>query len=519
MNGLIMKNHWLLTVMLLLTALTAWSMSLSLPGLRLWEEKNMGISNGILIAPIGFNEPYSVLGVGKYNGWYDEGHICSNAHGKTNKWCRYKPVILNTKEVADTFNSTTKMWGEAKITTGGWRTPKPWFYGAKIDPVFEIKQITNMNEYGKDGAVNDAFMWKYNPPYGGTLSELRIMDFLGYNNTEGAACPLRVDMNDSIKFNSDFYAGISTDYEYGSMGGFDASEMVNFFNFDKLYVGIYIWNITKNYAAAYVKTTSITDDDSAGMFRLDPSSGDRIENGGFGHKMDLRDKVDVYLFFSDTPGADINSANYFSAYMDEGIIPYARYEVGYESIIVKVPYTCSNMQVNIIDLNKTMYINDYEMGGDGNYCTITRYISAVYGSLTVSRTANSDYSQFRVYLGGYGTVTNSSGESGTVQAAPPITYTTRTNGNFNYQDYSINLNGTEDMSFVAYNSLSDLQNGRNGVRYYGCPIYDSIILNNVDADLIGDVSKREIGIYCSGASSLDWHYLIFNGKNNIIYKD
>lgn len=228
MNGLIMKKHWLLTVMLLLTASTAWSMSLLSSDLRLWEEGTMGISNGILIAPIGFDEPYKVLGVGKYNGWWDEGYICSNNHGKINKWCRYKPVILNTKDVADTFNSTTKMWGEVKITTGGWSKPKAWFYGSKIDPVFEIRQITSMNEYGKDGAVNDAFMWKYNPPYGGTLSEYRIVDFLGYNNTEGAACPLRIDMNDSINFNSEFYAGISTDYEYKSAGGFDASEMVNF---------------------------------------------------------------------------------------------------------------------------------------------------------------------------------------------------------------------------------------------------------------------------------------------------
>ena len=482
----------------------------------------MSNSNGVITAPVNIEtDIYRVLGISPTSSGYDLGYACGNKHGKINKWVRYKPVALRALDFPDTFNNSTRRWAETNISTGGWAQNRPWFYGSKNFPVFEILQISSMNDYGTNGTINPSYLWKYNAPWGGDLAPFRAVDFLGYDNSQGVGCPLIINMNSSIKFNQQFYAGISSDYEYGSMGGFDGNEIRNFFYFSKLYVGIYIWNRTKNFSTAYVKTGAIEDDYDNGMFSLNPSSGERIENGGFGHKMDLRDKVDVYLFFSNTPGADAYSANYYSAYMDTNIIPYQRYEVGYDSIIVKVPFTCSNMQVNIIDLNKTMYINDYEMGGDGNYCTLTRYISAVYGSVNVSRTSNSDYSQFRMYLGGYGTVTNSKGETGTVQAAPPITYMTRTNGNFNNQDYRFTLNGTEDMTFVAYNSLSDLQNGRNGVRYYGCPIYDSVILNNVDADLTGSITKREIGIYCSGASSLDWHYLVFNSTNNsnIIFKD
>lgn len=479
----------------------------------------MSNSNGKITAPIDIEtDIYKVLGLSATSDGYDLGYACSNKHGKIKKWARYKPVILDAPFVDDNFNSATGYWDEKKTNIGKWSTNRAWIFGSKNYPVFDIKQISNFNDYGKDGTINQSFQWAYQAPWDSFY--YRITDFLGYSHTGGAACPVRVDMDSEILFNQDFYAGLSMDYDYKDVGGYDFSEISEFFYFTKLYVGICIVNRTKKFQTLYVKTGSFMDDPDNGMFRLTPSSGANIKDGGFGHKMDLRDKIDVYLFYSSMPGSDLYSADAYSAYMDKDI-PYMQYTVGYKSIIVKVPYTLSNMSINIIDLNRTLYINDYDMGGDGNYCTITRYISAVYGKLTVEQTANSDYSQFRVYLGGYGTVTNSKGETGTVQATVPVTYRTLQNGNFKYQNYTMTLNGTESMSFKAYPSLNDLHNGTNALTYYGCPIYDTVILNNVDADLTGNITKREIGIYCSGASSLDWYYLVFTDPNedNIIYRD
>lgn len=53
----------------------------------------MGVSNGIVSTPINPREVYALLGVPKYNGWWDIGYICSNKHGKTNKWSKYCPIV------------------------------------------------------------------------------------------------------------------------------------------------------------------------------------------------------------------------------------------------------------------------------------------------------------------------------------------------------------------------------------------------------------------------------------------
>lgn len=56
----------------------------------------MAVNNGIITAPINISDPYVCMGVGKYNGWWDIGYICSNQHGKINKYSKHKPVEYNS---------------------------------------------------------------------------------------------------------------------------------------------------------------------------------------------------------------------------------------------------------------------------------------------------------------------------------------------------------------------------------------------------------------------------------------
>ena len=54
-------------------------------------------NNGIISAPIGLQpDVYGVLGLVKTGTYYDVGYVCSNEHGRTNKWARYKPVRFNS---------------------------------------------------------------------------------------------------------------------------------------------------------------------------------------------------------------------------------------------------------------------------------------------------------------------------------------------------------------------------------------------------------------------------------------
>lgn len=144
-----MKKHWLLTVTLLLTALTAWIIPLSLSEELPRKEVLMGVSNGVITAPINAQDPYICMGVGKYNGWWDIAYICSNRHGKTNIWAKYKPMdVPKFEDLTDTDRGKVK-------------------YGINIvgvDP-YEIN-------------IKDDSAWSYSPP----TTHFRLNDFYRYNH-------------------------------------------------------------------------------------------------------------------------------------------------------------------------------------------------------------------------------------------------------------------------------------------------------------------------------------------------
>lgn len=63
----------------------------------------MSIQYGEVVSPIGLQELYSHLGLAAYNGNYDLDYLCSNAHGKINKWAWHKPIRVDTPEdITDT---------------------------------------------------------------------------------------------------------------------------------------------------------------------------------------------------------------------------------------------------------------------------------------------------------------------------------------------------------------------------------------------------------------------------------
>lgn len=156
MSGLIMIVRWLLTVILLLITSTVWTTPLS--SLELWQRKEvpMGVSNGIITAPIADKDPYTCIGVGKYNGWWDIGYICSNNHGKMNLWSKNKPVRLNkVSELTDADKKSA-------------------YYGIDV----------NLNITGSP-------IYTIAPPRGGD-EPYRITDFEGYNHSSPTGVTFKI---------------------------------------------------------------------------------------------------------------------------------------------------------------------------------------------------------------------------------------------------------------------------------------------------------------------------------------
>lgn len=472
----------------------------------------MSITDNKLTSPINVKDPYVLMGVGSYNGWWDLGYICSNRHERINPWARYKPVCLPLVNVDDTYNPTTMQWGEKAQSISSWK--RPWFYGTNFYPVFTIPVISSLNDLGKNGVPNEAAMWTYNPPFGGNNAPYRLNDFLGYNHWAGA--PMYVRMGQEIIINGMWDCTIE---EWGTdkrNGEFEFKEILKVINTtSEIYAGVAIRNITRNFTAAYVKEVPLGDDYENGVFRLNPASGSPIKDGGFGHKVYDRDIIDIYLFLSTSPGeTDVDSMLKYSPYLDKDSECYMRYTVGHTTVVVTINYACRDLSSTIQTLPKSYYVNDNDYGGDGNVFKVSSYIEAIYGTLIVDKTPNSDYTYFNIFLSGDSIGTKSNGETFQTQAVPNITYLTKTNGNFNSASFSYTLNGTEGMKFVGYNSLRDAQGQVNGVELTGCPIYDSIEANNFDPDNVGPLSSRKIKVLCSAASSKPYYMLKTASKDN-----
>ena len=59
------------------------------------------LSYNVINAPINLSDPYRVMGLGQYNGFWDVVYICSNVHGKTNPYSRFKPTVVDESPVIE----------------------------------------------------------------------------------------------------------------------------------------------------------------------------------------------------------------------------------------------------------------------------------------------------------------------------------------------------------------------------------------------------------------------------------
>lgn len=123
----------------------------------------MSHSNGIISEPINFSDPYIVTGTGKYNGGYDVGYICSNAHGRTVMWAKNKP--MRNSKMEDLTN--------------------------------EEKRIGKYGLLIPESSLNGAY--QYLPPRGGDSEPYRITDWIGYNHN--SPCFIRVDFPEHMYLN------------------------------------------------------------------------------------------------------------------------------------------------------------------------------------------------------------------------------------------------------------------------------------------------------------------------------
>ena len=146
MNGLIMKKQWLLSAMLSLTVLTAGCERLSLPEQSQRKEATMGVSNGIVSVPINPREVYALLGVPKYNGWWDIGYICSNKHGKVNTGSRYKPVEDSTWQTPSESRFKELCYGFGDKVSSSDISQREWVY-IPSSTKYRILDFENYNHF------------------------------------------------------------------------------------------------------------------------------------------------------------------------------------------------------------------------------------------------------------------------------------------------------------------------------------------------------------------------------------
>ena len=126
----------------------------------------MSVSNNIIKAPIGLQEVYSLLGVAKQGTYYDVGYICSNSHGKINKWSKYKPLD----------NSKTNLTGSEVYANSDGKC------GLNITPI-KLNSKQEQAFYQIREAYNTSGYWDYVQ----NTSTRRLQDFAGYQHA--AVCP------------------------------------------------------------------------------------------------------------------------------------------------------------------------------------------------------------------------------------------------------------------------------------------------------------------------------------------
>ena len=123
----------------------------------------------MIAPPIGLQEVYTTLGLGKHNGVYDVGYACSNQHGKINSNSMYKPVRSN--------------W---------------WPRALRDEDYFAANFGYDVVEFNSYRAMRDGVdtRWSYTPP----TTNFRLTDFNRYLHS--ARSPFELDIHNNPARNS-----------------------------------------------------------------------------------------------------------------------------------------------------------------------------------------------------------------------------------------------------------------------------------------------------------------------------
>lgn len=111
----------------------------------------------------------------------DLGYLCSNLHGRINKWSKYKPVVWN------------------RITTDG--TPYEWYKAQDGKCGFKAIQWCSVQQVLDHYLTNTPSCWEYQPPTGGMASPYRLGDFRMYDKDAPQFIESNVKKDDSYIVN------------------------------------------------------------------------------------------------------------------------------------------------------------------------------------------------------------------------------------------------------------------------------------------------------------------------------
>lgn len=182
------------------------------------------VSGTKLVAPIGLQEVYSLLGVSKTGTYYDTGWVCGNSHGKINPWAKYKPTIYGSPDGGSNW------W---KATSGN--------CGLAPYLVSALSNLPDAYEEHPDSMHG----WVYQSPVPGR-NWCRLADFDGYNHNAkppytGFTGASRVGLDQATFSFSCMYAVPES-----------TTDAVHFedMNFPSVYFGVYLSGEMSKFATA-----------------------------------------------------------------------------------------------------------------------------------------------------------------------------------------------------------------------------------------------------------------------------
>lgn len=245
----------------------------------------MSVSNGIITAPENPKEVYELLEVAQKDGWWDVGYICSNTHGKINKWSRYKPV-----HIANAF---------------GVDMDSLWYRGTDLNCGL-VPVVTSSISAIVDSYDNGESDWAYYPPWGyrggSVCSPYRLTDFEKYKHNAEAPIsnftyPGKVEEKKTFSCNIMEMIAIDNEQEYKKPGGLTLKEI----------------SISGESVGDWYKGAVVTDTSGSVMFF---AAGKKLDDGTYGHgfptfnasSLKLNSDYHIYPFLSKNPQAQGASA-------------------------------------------------------------------------------------------------------------------------------------------------------------------------------------------------------------------